>query len=110
MYFYCDIASVRFKPIILCSLSVELVHLTTRMELAWHVFFYTYKAVHFSLFKHTPMSKETGSMNIRCGQLVGLATHLNTLNRIKGKESFIDVENGMYMFLNNILRMLSERY
>jgi hypothetical protein len=47
------------------------------------------KAVHFSLFI----------------QIHVKGYKANTLNKTEDKESFVDAENGMYMFLNNILRM-----
>jgi hypothetical protein len=38
------------------------------------------------------------------------ATGKHALNKIEGRESFVDAENGMYMFSMNILRTLFERY
>ena len=35
------------------------------------------------------------------------SSHLNTLNKIEDRESYVDAENGMYMFLNNLFRTLN---
>jgi hypothetical protein len=81
-------ASVRFKPLIFCSTSMELVNCATRMDLAFHGFFYTYKAVHFSLFKQSPFQRKQALIKIR----------FETLNKIEDRESFVDADNGMYVF------------
>ena len=57
LFTYYGTASVRFKPIMLCSLYIELVPCANRMELACHVFLIL-KAVHFSLFKQTPFQRK----------------------------------------------------
>ena len=78
-------ASVRFKPMIFCSLSNELVqNEASRMQL---FFFYSYKAVQFCLFKQTPFQRVQALIKI-------------TLNKIDNSESFVDTENGISMFLN----------
>lgn len=101
-----------YEPMIFCSLSMVLVHCAIRKELTWHIF-YTYKAVNFSMLVQTSFQRKRDLIKIMCGQLVAgqhTWTHLNTLNKIQARESFVDAENRMYMFLNINLRTFSKHY
>jgi hypothetical protein len=53
----------------------------------------------------TSFQRKHALIENRCGHLVGKAnTHENTPNKIEGIQSFVVAENGMYMFLDNIIR------
>jgi hypothetical protein len=72
------------------------------------IFFYLYKAVHFSLFKQTPFKGNKHSLRSVVANKWERPTHLNTLNQIEDRVMLMLRKE--CMFLQNILRNVTNDF
>ena len=90
---------MRFKPMIFCSLSVELVHGATRVELACRVFFFTHTKLFILDYSNRPNFKgNKHSLRLGVANYWLQPTHLNTLSKIEERESLLMLRTECLLF------------